>query len=159
MAKRLLFYQKGGIMGCFCHRSLIPLKESLERFSAVGPHIGDKPIEPHRVGLPGENIVQALDRWLAAHGLPAKPWQPEPHWINLQLPKTSANLDVHGITTISTFAQLHQSVLEKFGIDLLKPDQVNAFVRVVTTMNERLKSLEAARLATRSDALDENLQG
>jgi hypothetical protein len=115
-------------MGCFCHAALGPLMLQLPKLDIA-----------LSLDLPGANIPLGLSAWLSARGLPASPWLPDPAWLNLQLPIPRLNLSA--IATISALASLRAQVLAQFGIDLLIPGQVNAFARIVATMNARLSAM------------------
>jgi hypothetical protein len=84
--------------------------------------------------------MQLLANWLAAAGLPAAPWQPDPAWLELSLPKLSLN--VSAMATLSAFAQLRAGALV-LGIDILVPGQANALTRLAATLNARLMALAA----------------
>ena len=115
-------------MGCFCHKSLLPL-------SALLPNINVSA----SVALPGTPIVLALSEYLSAAGLPAEPWQPDLAWLGLGQP--SLRLSAQAVATISAMASLRAQVLAQFGLDLLIPLQAKAFARVVATMNARLSAM------------------
>ena len=115
-------------MGCFCHKSLLPL-------SALLPNINVSA----SVALPGTPIVLALSEYLSAAGLPAEPWQPDLAWLGLGQP--SLRLSAQAVATISAMASLRAQVLAQFGLDLLIALQAKAFARVVATMNARLSAM------------------
>jgi hypothetical protein len=113
-------------MGCFCNQ--IPLTALLPQLNLSGT-----------ISIPGANIPLSLSAWLSARGLPALPWQPEPHWLDLALP--DVRLDLRTVATISALAQLRAQVRAQFGLDLLIPRHVLAFARIVATMNVRVSAL------------------
>ena len=115
-------------MGCFCHKSLLPL-------AALLPNINVSV----SVALPGAPIALALSEYLSAAGLPAVPWQPDPAWLGLVLP--NLRLSAQAVATISAMASLRAQVLAQFGLDLLIPLQAKAFARIVATMNARLSAM------------------
>ncbi len=124
-------------MGCFCHASMAPLTAMLPGLHASATVGGATVVAP--AALPGANIAQALADWLAAHGLPAEPWMPDPAWLTTALPRL--RLGMPAITTISALAQLRAQALSQLGLDLLKPAQAHAFARVVATLNARMTAL------------------
>ena len=119
-------------MGCFCHATLGPLTQALSQFTLVEQ-------SSLRTNLPGAAIPLSLAAWLNARGLPSPPWQPDPAWATLPLPKLQLNMQA--VATISALAQMRTQVLAQFGIDLLMPGQARAFARVITTLNARLSLL------------------
>ena len=130
-------------MGCFCHASMAPLIAMLPQLQATaGATAAATATVTPAANLPGANIAQALAGWLAAHGLPAAPWTPEPGWLAAPLPKL--RLSLSAVTTISALAQLRAQALSQLGLDLMVPAQARAFARVVATMNARMSALAAA---------------
>ncbi|HSU05453.1 MAG TPA: hypothetical protein VLI93_07755 [Acetobacteraceae bacterium] len=133
-------------MGCFCHQT--PLAGLLPQLNVNVS-----------VSLPGANIPLSLSAWLNARSLPCLPWQPDPNWLNLPLPKLQ--LGVRAVATISAMASLRAQVLAQFGLDLLIPAQARAFARIVATMNARLSlmaninPLGWIRLAGLNSAIDQ----
>lgn len=120
-------------MGCFCHKTVRPLTEKLSLLaqlsvSAVSP----------KVRL-ADDLAALLAQWLAAHGLPAPPWTPDPAWLNHPLPQL--RMSAQATATISALAQLRAQVLDQFGLDLLNPAQAKAFARIVATMSARLSTM------------------
>ena len=61
------------------------------------------------------------------------------NWLNLQLPRL--NLSANMLLSASLMAQLRAQVLAHFGIDLLIPGQLNAFLRIMATLNARIGGL------------------
>ncbi len=112
-------------MGCFCHKSLLPLSALLPSLNMSAS-----------LALPGMNVPLGLSAYLNAAALPADPWMPDPAWLTLPLPQLK--LSMQAVATISAMATLRAQVLAQFGIDLLVPGQAMAMARIVTTMNARL---------------------
>jgi len=135
-------------MGCFCHATLAPLRLQLPALNVS-----------LSATLPGAGIPLGLSAWLSARGLPAEPWMPDPAWLGLQLPMP--RLQVRAIASISALVSLRAQVLAQFGLDLLIPAHVNAFARIVATMNARLSLLAHInplgwiQLATLNSAIDQ----
>jgi len=125
-------------MGCFCHATLGPLTQALSQFTLAANLQTDV-----AANLPGAAIPLRLAAWLSARGLPSPPWQPDPAWANLPLPKLQLNMQA--VTTISALAQMRAQVLAQFGIDLLLPGQARAFARIMATLNARLSMLASAQ--------------
>ena len=115
-------------MGCFCHATLGPLTLALPQLNLS-----------EQLVLPGAAVPLRLSAWLSAHGMPALPWQPDPNWLNLPLPRLQ--LSMQAVATISAMAQLRAQVLAQFGIDLLVPGQARALARIVATMNARVAAI------------------
>jgi hypothetical protein len=115
-------------MGCFCHATLGPLTLALPQLSLS-----------EQLNLQGAAIPLSLSAWLSARGLPSLPWQPDPNWLTLPLPRLQ--LSMQAVATISAMAQLRAQVLAQFGIDLLLPGQARAFARIIATLNARLSML------------------
>jgi len=80
----------------------------------------------------------ALAAWLAKNGLPASPWQPDPAWLNSQLPKPTLNASA--VATLQAFAQLH-TLAQSLGMNLMVPAQATAFARLAATINARLTAM------------------
>jgi hypothetical protein len=112
-------------MGCFCHKSLLPLSALLPSLNVSAT-----------LALPGMQVPLGLSAYLNAAGLPADLWAPNPAWLNLPLPQLK--LSMQAVATISAMASLRAQVLAQFGIDLLIPGQALAFARIVATLNARL---------------------
>lgn len=131
-------------MGCFCHASLAALPSLNMSVS---------------LNMPGANIPLSLSAWLNARGLPGLPWQPDPAWLTLPLPRLQ--LSMKAVATISALASLRAQVMAQFGLDLLIPAQARAFARIVVTMNARLSAMAAInplgwlRLAGLNSAIDQ----
>jgi hypothetical protein len=113
------------LMGCFCHKSLLPLGALLPSLNISAS-----------LALPGMGVPLGLSAYLNAAALPAEPWMPDPAWLALPLPQLK--LSMQAIATISAMASLRAQVLAQFGIDLLIPGQAMAMARIVATLNARL---------------------
>lgn len=137
-------------MGCFCHHSLAALTPGMAGLSMpyTEPAV---PTASDLRRLAAEALIAALSRWLAQHGLPAAPWQPDP--ILLEQPLPQVRLSAQALATISAFATLRAQVLAQFGIDLLVPAQHAAFVRIAATLNAHIAA-NAAAFLTPALALD-----
>jgi hypothetical protein len=120
-------------MGCFCHKSLLPL-------SALLPSLNISAT----LALPGMGVPLGLSDYLNAAGLPAAPWVPEPAWLTLPLPQLK--LSMRAVATISAMASLRAQVLAQFGIDLLIPREALAMARIVATLNARLSAMASLHL-------------
>ena len=123
-------------MSCMCKKTMSALFVAL-------PQIG---ISAQASASASMNIalsadLQALARLLAAMGLPAPPWTPNPAWLTLPLPRLALNASA--MATISAFAQLRADVLAQFGIDLLVPGQAAGFARLAATLQARLAAMLA----------------
>ena len=79
-----------------------------------------------------------VNMWLAGRGLPSAPWNPNPGWLALQLPKVA--LSAQALATISAFAQLRAAALATLGLDLNNPASATAFARLVATLSARLSA-------------------
>lgn len=115
-------------MGCFCHATLSPLTLALPQLNVS-----------EQLMLSGAGVPLRLSGWLSAHGMPALPWQPDPKWLDLPLPRPQ--ITPQAVATISAMAQLRAQVLAQFGIDLLVPGQARGLARIVATMNTQLSSI------------------
>ena len=121
-------------MSCMCKKTMSALFVAL-------PQIGISAQASASMNIALSADLQALARLLAAMGLPAPPWTPNPAWLNLQLPRLALNASA--MATISAFAQLRADVLAQFGIDLLIPGQAAAFARLAATLQARLAAMLA----------------
>jgi hypothetical protein len=144
-------------MGCFCHHNVAPLSLQLSL-------LADASLSATLSASPKQQLAEALAallaQFLAAHGLPAQPWAPDPAWLSQPLPQV--RLSAQAMATISAFAQLRAQALAQFGIDLLVPQQATALARIVATMSARLQVLppapiptELLRLAALLDAIEQ----
>jgi hypothetical protein len=115
-------------MGCFCHKSLLPLGALLPSLNISAS-----------LALPGMGVPLGLSAYLNAAALPAEPWMPDPAWLALPLPQLQ--LSMQAVATISAMASLRAQVLAQFGIDLLVPGQAMAMARIVATLNARLSMM------------------
>jgi hypothetical protein len=154
-------------MGCFCRATVAVLASHLPALNAAPVTAApmDQPdgAAPHA----GAETAMALAHWLAARGLPAEPWRPDPAW--LEHPPPTPLLPVGAIATISALAHLRAQVLAQFGLDLLVEAQARGLARIVATMNARLgpelnarmgapaaiNPLGWTRLATLNSAIDQ----
>ena len=123
-------------MGCFCRMTMTPLASELSKLRKAAPAETDK-TEPDKAEQAATEKVTALADWLAARGLPAAPWKPDPAWRALRLP--TPQMSPAALTTISGLTHLRAEALRQCGTDLLDPTQAEAFRRVVATMNERFR--------------------
>ncbi len=126
-------------MGCFCHAALAPLSSALPQINVSA-----------QLGLPGAAVPIGLSQWLGQRGLPAAPWAPEPAWLAVPLPRMM--MSAQTVATISALASLRAQAMSQYGLDLLKPQQAQAFARIVATMNARLSAMEAAHAAVDATA-------
>ena len=126
-------------MVCFCKNTMATLQLAMPQLNVSAT--ADLGVQ-----------LYPISAWLARFGLPAAPWQPNPAWLDLQLP--SISLNANAMATISAFAQLRAMVLAQCGIDLLVPAQATAFARLAATLQARLSAaLSAQAGATAGTAL------
>jgi hypothetical protein len=125
-------------MGCFCHRAVAPLSAKLSLMVSLSASVGAPSVSPKQ--LIAEELAAAIARWLAAHGLPAEPWQPDPAWLSAP-PLPRPRLSLTALATLASLAQLRAQVLAQLGLDLLVPAQAAAFARIVATLAARLPLL------------------
>lgn len=123
-------------MGCFCHRSVSGLQEVLRRLTP-----DHDPESPPATPVGADSVTAAAAR-LAARDLPAPPWQPEPAWLDADLP--TPTLTAGAIATLSGFATLRAQTRDAFGIDPLQPDQARPLARAIATLHARLAALAEA---------------
>lgn len=124
-------------MGCFCRLTMAPLAAQLEKLSQGTPPEDTPVAEPTAAQQQAANKVAAVSNWLAARGLPAAPWRPDPAWRQVQLP--TPKMTPGALATISGLLHLRAQALSQAGTDLLDPGQAEAFRRVIATMNQRLR--------------------
>ena len=135
-------------MSCFCHQALQPLRLALPSLNLSVS-----------AALPDAQLAISVSDWLGARALPALPWQPDPAWLSLLLPKLALNAGA--MATISALAQLRAMALATLGIDLLLPGQAAALARLVATLSARLSvmaEIDAAgwlHLAALNGAVDQ----
>lgn len=163
-------------MGCLCRMAMAQLASELEKLGLV-PGATPTPAgigAPGPLGLPslpamagatpasggGVSVSAALSAdlaaakiaavadWLAARGLPAAPWQPDPAWRTLQLP--TPRLSASAVATISGLVQLRASAQQQLGIDPLQAAQADALRRIIATLNQRLAAMPPLTPAARA---------
>ena len=152
-------------MSCFCHQPMQALQQQLQQLQETAADA--RPDNEPNDG-PGNQAQQrrtaavaAAASWLAARGLPAAAWQPDPTWLATRLP--SPQLGRAETATLVLLGTLRKQA-EDLGIDPLQPGQATKLTRLVATLNARLKPLaETAsapdpgpwqRLAAQSEAAD-----
>jgi hypothetical protein len=136
----------GSAMVCFCKHTMTHLQHVLPKLSAtasasLSANLSTSSTVSAKASL-AEPGLAALAAWLAKNGLPAAPWQPDPAWRNLQLPKLTLNASA--VATLQAFAQLH-TLAHALGMDLMVSAQATAFTRLAATLNARLSAMLAER--------------
>ena len=134
-------------MVCVCKNTMERLVQAMQPAAAADP----PPAADHPDAAAANTDTEALQSlagWMGRHGLPAPPWQPDPAWLDIELP--AAPLDPAALATLSAFAQLRAST-EALGIDLLDPAQAKAFTRMVATLHQRLAALEPSPAETAAE--------
>lgn len=139
-------------MGCFCQEIVKAMRED----DLPDQSEPEAPPSPP----PADEIIPAVSDWLAAHWLPAPPWQPDPEWMETELPDPP--MEPQALSVIIGMIQAQQACEATMGVDATQPDQVSKLARIVGTLNRRMRDLqwveeEAApwqRLATRNDQID-----
>ena len=152
-------------MGCFCHQSVAALQQKLQRLESTEPAgstsgsdaAGTSPREAQQA----QEVATAASA-LTTRGLPAPPWQPDPKWLDHELP--TPQLAPEALATITALATLRHQAQTALGSDPLEPEQAKPLKRMVATMNQRLTDLAKAppppdpapwhRLAAQSEAAD-----
>jgi len=136
-------------MVCFCKHTMTQLHLVIPGLSATASASLSVSASISAKASLAEPGLAALAAWLAKHGLPASPWQPDPAWRNLHLPKPT--LSASAIATLQAFAQLHALALS-LGMDLMVAAQATAFARLAATLNARLSAMAAQLSAPVSPA-------
>ena len=122
-------------MGCFCKSAMGPLQNAQQALTGpAGEAASDSPAGAEQVG--------ALAAWLAARGLPAAPWQPDPDWQEAPLPRLA--MGAQAMLTISAIANLRAQALAQFGLDLQDPAQARMFARLAATLGARMAAAPPA---------------
>jgi len=85
--------------------------------------------------------LSAIAAGISKFGLPAEPWQPDPAWLQMPLPKMT--LSASAMATLSAFAQL-QATAAMLGLNLQVAAQATAFARLAATISARLDAMLAA---------------
>jgi hypothetical protein len=124
-------------MVCFCKHTMTQLQHVLPKLSATATVSLSATASVSTRASHAEPSLAALATWLAKNGLPAAPWQPDPAWRTVQLPKPT--LSANSIATLQAFAQLHALAMA-LGMDLTKAAQATAFARLAATLNARLST-------------------
>lgn len=120
-------------MVCFCKQTAMQLQLALPRFNVSANAQASAALQ----AAPMAELA-SLFAWLAKFGLPAAPWQPDPAWLQLPLPKLT--LSASAMATLSAFGQL-QAMAQLMGLNLMVPAQATAFARLAATMTARLTAM------------------
>jgi hypothetical protein len=125
-------------MVCFCKHTMTALHLALPKLGASASAAASLSASVSASASIHDTGLAALTAWLAKHGLPAAPWQPDPAWLDVQLPKPTLNAGA--IATLQAFAQLHTLALA-LGMDLTVAAEATAFARLAATLNARLAAM------------------
>jgi hypothetical protein len=121
-------------MVCFCKHTMTRLQIALPALSESASLSASASFSASA----SVSALGALAAWLAKNGLPASPWQPDPAWREVQLPRPTLNASA--VATLQAFAQLH-ALAGSLGMNLMVPAQATAFARLAATLNARLTAL------------------
>ena len=124
-------------MVCFCKQTAMQLQLALPRFNASANLSANAQASATLSAAPMAELA-SLFAWLAKFGLPAAPWQPDPAWLQLPMPKLA--LTASAMATLSAFGQL-QAMAQLMGLNLMVPAQATAFARLAATMTARLSAM------------------
>jgi hypothetical protein len=114
-------------MVCFCKDTASTLALTLPSLSVDADF-----------SLTAAEQIGAMAKLLMSLGLPAAPWNPDPSWLQLQLPTVSLNPSA--MATLTLFAQLKAS-LALLGLDPTTPFGVSAFAELSASIAARLSML------------------
>ncbi len=121
-------------MGCFC-------RLAVDAMLAEQADTAERPAAPKDTDRSDqEQLVQAASRWLAARWLPAPPWEPDPAWLDEELPP--APLPPEALSVICALIQAGGTAQSVLQLDLTQPEDTRSLARVVATLNERGDALE-----------------
>ncbi len=146
-------------MGCFCADGtrLRAALESLDSAPSSPPEAS-----PAEASPAGDAVTSAAGQ-LAARGLPAAPWQPDPAWLETPVP--TPKLDASAVATLSGLANMRSAAQSQLGVDVLAPGTGIALARIVATMNARMAAITNVpdpapwqKLADQNDAADRVIQ-
>jgi hypothetical protein len=124
-------------MVCFCKQTAMQLQLALPRFNVSASLAANAQARAALQAAPMTELA-SLFAWLAKFGLPAAPWQPDPAWLQLPLPKLT--LSASAMATLSAFGQL-QAMAQLMGLNLMVPAQATAFARLAATLTARLTAM------------------
>ena len=118
-------------MVCFCKESASSLAQTL-------PSLSVSASESLSFSLAAADQVSALARLLMSRGLPATQWNPDPSWLQLELP--AAPLNANAMATLTAFAQL-QATAAPMGMNLTTAPGARAFAELSASIAARVSVL------------------
>lgn len=135
-------------MGCFCRKAVLALQDAPPQASTDG------------VPLELEPLIPAVSAWLAARWLPAPSWEPDPAWLEIEIPEPAMRPEALAI--VLGLVQAQRACIDTLSLDPSEPDQVARLARIIGTLNRRMDDFEAfedepvpwAALAIFNDHLD-----
>lgn len=141
-------------MGCFCQETVRALRPD---------HALEQPKDQSKdqpAPTDPDDVIPAVSDWLAARWLPAPAWEPDPEWIETELPDPP--MEPAALSVIIGMIQAQQACETHMAVDATDPDQVSKLARIVGTLNRRMDDLawieEDATpwqsLAARNDQID-----
>ncbi len=143
-------------MGCFCRHDVAALAAltaqlnaaissatSVSVSAALTADAGIAAAMPAAclLATPATLRVTALAAALAALGLPAAPWNPDPAWLELALPVLP--MPPTAMATLVGLANLRAQAQAVFGLDLLDPAASLPFARLCATLSARVAAAAA----------------
>jgi hypothetical protein len=120
-------------MGCFCKQAV----DEMLRKQRARPKPADAQERPEPT--PAEELVAAASQWLSNRWLPEVPWEPDPEWMDDELPPPPLPPESLGVLT--ALIQAGQACTEVMEVDPAEPQQLRRLARVIGTLNRRSAAL------------------
>ena len=140
-------------MGCFCKQAILTMQSACQLTVSAGAAlhggIGVELSAQAGVGLtagleatvvtPTSPRLAAAAAWLAARWLPAEPWQPDPAWLEIDLPDLP--MPAGHLAVMLALVQVRQDCQRDLGINLTVSAQAAKVARIIATLNRRTPDL------------------
>jgi len=118
-------------MGCFC-------KQAVDALNRPPPKMAEQQQETAQEPTPDAELIIVASQWLSARWLPAEPWQPDPAWLDIELPPP---LPPDALAVLCAIVQAGEQCQTVLGIDPADPADLRSLTRIVATLNRRTEAL------------------
>ena len=119
-------------MGCFC-------KQAVDALNRLPPRMVEQQQETAQEPTPDAELIIAASQWLSARWLPAEPWQPDPAWLDIELPPPPLPPDA--LAVLCAIVEAGEQCQTVLGIDPADPADFRGLTRIVATLNRRTEAL------------------
>ena len=119
-------------MGCFCAQAVEAMARDDQPNTAVEDNAQDLDQDP---------VMPAIHEWLSSRLLPARAWEPDPDWMDVDLPDPPMPPEALGV--LVNLVQTYRTTQDELQLDLTDPEAASKLTRIVATLNRRTPILEA----------------